>query len=211
MSTISVLIADDHPVVRQGLRTFLDLQEGLTVVGEAADGRQALRLIDRLHPDVVLLDLKMPQMGGLEVLEALTGVDDAPRVIVLTSVTDAQEVAPAIQAKAAGFLYKDVDPQSLAQAIRSVFEGQFLFAPQAVAAMAQTRPERPALNGLTDREREVLSLVAAGLSNRQIARQLSVAEKTVKTHLSSVFRKLDVADRTQAALYAVRHGLAGRS
>jgi len=203
--SVSVLIADDHPVVRQGLRTFLELQPGLRVVGEAAGGAEALRQIEELRPDVVLLDLHMPDLSGQEVLAALADRGDRTRVIVLTSVTDAREVTPAIKSGAAGFLYKDVDPESLARAIHSVHEGQVLFAPAAVAAMAAG--PAPQLSQLTDRERQVLSLVAAGLSNRQISTRLSVAEKTVKTHLSSIFRKLAVTDRTQAALYAVRHGL----
>ncbi|MFD0559337.1 LuxR family two component transcriptional regulator [Stackebrandtia endophytica] len=203
--SVSVLIADDHPVVRQGLRTFLELQPGLRIVGEAADGDETLQHIEKLHPDVVLLDLHMPGRSGQEVLAVLAERGDPARVIVLTSVTDSREVAPAIQAGAAGFLYKDVDPDSLARAIRSVHEGQVLFAPGAVAAMAAG--PAPQLSQLTDRERQVLSLVAAGLSNRQISTRLTVAEKTVKTHLSSIFRKLGVTDRTQAALYAVRHGL----
>ncbi|WP_109525039.1 response regulator [Nocardia aurea] len=210
---IRVLIADDHPVVRQGLRTFLDLQEDITVVGEARDGAEAVELVAELAPDVLLLDLRMPVLDGLGALERLSG--SATRVVVLTSVSDRSDVGPAMRAGAAGFLYKDVDPAALVQAVRAVHGGQVLLAPEAAeavlagaggAAGGGGAPPGPAL--LTEREREVLALIAAGRSNREIARSLAVAEKTVKTHVSNVLMKLGVQDRTQAALYAVRHGLA---
>jgi DNA-binding NarL/FixJ family response regulator len=203
---IRVLIADDHPVVRQGLRTFLDLQDDITVVGEAGDGAQAVELVGELSPDV-LLDLKMPVMDGLGALERLSG--GATRIVVLTSVSDPSDVGPAMRAGAAGFLYKDVDPTALVQAVRAVHGGQVLLAPEAAEAMLATAADAavPAPVPLTEREREVLALIAAGRSNREIARSLAVAEKTVKTHVSNVLMKLGVQDRTQAALYAVRHGL----
>ncbi|GAA2377804.1 response regulator transcription factor [Nonomuraea africana] len=199
---IQVLIADDHPVVRQGLRTFLDLQDDITVVGEAADGAEAVALVETLRPDVLLLDLKMPVLDGLGALERLGG--SATRVLVLTSVSDRSDVGPAMRAGAAGFLYKDVDPNALVQAVRAVHGGQVLLAPEAASAMLTA--EAPPVP-LTEREREVLRLIAAGRSNKEIARDLTVAEKTVKTHVSNVLMKLGVQDRTQAALYAVRHGL----
>ncbi|MEV4390482.1 response regulator transcription factor [Nonomuraea sp. NPDC049607] len=207
---IRVLIADDHPVVRQGLRTFLDLQDDITVVGEAADGAQAVELAGELAPDVLLLDLKMPVLDGLGALERLTG--SATRVVVLTSVSDRSDVGPAMRAGASGFLYKDVDPSALVQAVRAVHNGQVLLAPEAAEAMLSApvaaSAAAPGPAPLTEREREVLALIAAGRSNREIARSLAVAEKTVKTHVSNVLMKLGVQDRTQAALYAVRHGLA---
>ncbi|MDP9863569.1 MULTISPECIES: response regulator [Streptosporangium] len=209
---IRVLIADDHPVVRQGLRTFLDLQDDLEVVGEAADGTEALALVASLAPDVLLLDLKMPVLDGLGTLVGLGERGLSPRVLVLTSVSDREDVAPAMRAGASGFLYKDVDPVALVQAIRAVHGGQVLLAPEAAEAMLSAPASAPAAGGpvapLTDREREVLTLIASGRSNREIARELAVAEKTVKTHVSNVLMKLGVQDRTQAALYAVRHGLA---
>ncbi|MGC5009470.1 response regulator [Streptosporangium sp. DT93] len=221
---IRVLIADDHPVVRQGLRTFLDLQDDLEVVGEAADGAEAVALVESLAPDVLLLDLKMPVLDGLGALLSLAARGLSPRVLVLTSVGDPGGVAPAIRAGAAGFLYKDVEPAALVQAIRAVHGGQVLLAPEAAEAMlsgagplpapgaGRTGERRDERDGpvapLTDREREVLALIASGHSNREIARRLTVAEKTVKTHVSNVLMKLGVQDRTQAALYAVRNGLA---
>jgi len=204
---ITVLLVDDHRVVREGLRAFLDVQGDLEVVGEAADGRTAVEMATRLGPDVVLLDLKMPGMDGLEVLRELAGVGAAARVIVLTSYTDPASVVPALRAGAAGFLDKDVDPAALAHAIRSAHHGQVLLAPEMTAALlaADLRPER--LSALTPRELDVLGEIARGRSNREIARALGLSEKTVKTHVSAILMKLAVADRTQAALYAAKHGL----
>ena len=208
---IRVLIADDHPVVRQGLRTFLGVQDDIEVVGEAADGAEALALIESLEPDVLLLDLNMPGVDGQTALAELRARGLKTRVLVLTSVAESSLVLPAVRAGAVGYLYKDVDPQALVQAIRAVRDGNVLFAPEAAAAVMGG--ERPTggdhgIAELTEREREVLVHIAQGRSNREIARALVVSEKTVKTHVSNVLIKLGVADRTQAALYAVRHNLA---
>ncbi|WP_344594891.1 response regulator transcription factor [Actinomadura vinacea] len=207
---IKVLIADDHPVVRQGLRTFLGIQDDIEVVGEAEDGLAAVSLAESLRPDIVLMDLKMPGADGLAALTELRARGVTARVLVLTSVTERGHVLPAVQAGAAGYLYKDVDPQALVQAIRAVHDGHVLFAPDAAEAMVRADPAAPAERAvLTEREKEVLVQIARGRSNREIARALLVSEKTVKTHVSNLLMKLGVQDRTQAALFAVRHGLAG--
>lgn len=210
---IRVLIADDHPVVRQGLRTFLGIQDDIEVVGEAEDGTSAVTLAESLEPDIVLMDLKMPGADGLTALTELRARGVQARVLVLTSVTERGHVLPAVQAGAAGYLYKDVDPQALVQAIRAVHDGHVLFAPDAAEAMLRDGTadggggDDRGLAALTEREREVLVHIARGRSNREIARALVVSEKTVKTHVSNLLMKLGVQDRTQAALYAVRHGV----
>jgi DNA-binding NarL/FixJ family response regulator len=205
---ISVLIADDHPVVRQGLRVLLSVQGDIAVVGEAGDGRAAVDLATALAPAVILLDLKLPGLDGLEVLAELRDRGLPARVLVLTSAADPAAVTLAMRAGAAGFLYKDVDPDALVRAVRSVNDGNTLLAPEAAGLLIRAGAGRDAVRGLgalTGREREVLAQIAEGRSNREIARLLRVSEKTVKTHVSSVLAKLGVADRTQAALYAVRH------
>ena len=196
---ISVLIVDDHPVVRQGLRALLEVQDDITVVGEAGDGRAAVSLATALSPDIVLLDLKLPGMDGIAVLQPLSAA--GLRVLVLTSATDPVAASQAVRAGAAGVLYKDIDPDALVRAIRSVHDGNVLLAPEAASSLVRGS----AANTLTPREREVLAGIAEGRSNREIARVLRVSEKTVKAHVSSVLAKLGVQDRTQAAVYAVRH------
>jgi two-component system, NarL family, response regulator LiaR len=206
---VSVLIADDHPVVRQGLRTFLETQEGLEVVAEAADGGEAVELARQLVPDVVLMDLVMHGLDGVEATRRIREASPATKVIVLTSFDDDEKVFPSIKAGAAGYLLKDVRPQDLADAVRRVHAGEALLAPSVAAKLMQeVAAERPPANGLTERELEVLRLLARGLPNKQIARELVVSEKTVKTHVSNILAKLHLSDRTQAALYAVREGLA---
>jgi DNA-binding NarL/FixJ family response regulator len=196
---ISVLIVDDHPVVRQGLRALLEVQDDIVVVGEAGDGRAAVSLATSLSPDIVLLDLKLPGMDGIAVLQPLSAA--GLRVLVLTSATDPAAASQAVRAGAAGVLYKDIDPDALVRAIRSVHDGNVLLAPEAASSLVRGS----AANTLTPREREVLAAIAEGRSNREIARLLRVSEKTVKAHVSSVLAKLGVQDRTQAAVYAVRH------
>jgi DNA-binding NarL/FixJ family response regulator len=202
---ISVLIVDDHPVVRQGLRVLLEVQDGIAVAAEAGDGPAALALAAEHVPDVILLDLKLPGMDGIAVLGELAAHDSPSRVLVLTSMTEPAAAAAALRAGAAGVLYKDVDPDALVRAIRAVHDGHFLLAPEAAGSLLRSGRSGGGLDALTSREREVLAELAHGRSNREIARALHVSEKTVKTHVSSVLTKLGVADRTQAALVAVRH------
>jgi DNA-binding NarL/FixJ family response regulator len=204
---IRVLVVDDHPVVRQGLRTFLDLQDDITVVGESADGESCVADAETLAPDVILLDLRMPGVDGVAALHALRERGNPARVLVITSFTEPTSVLPAVRAGASGYVYKDVDPPALAAAIRSVHAGHVLLHPD-VARLLAAGDARPA--DLTPRERGVLVEVARGRSNREIARELSVSEKTVKTHVSAILAKLGVQDRTQAALHAVRTGLVER-
>jgi len=205
---IRVLIADDHQVVRQGLRSFLDVQDGIEVIGEAADGKECIALAESLAPDVILLDLKMPGVDGVEALRMLRDRRSKAKVLVVTSFTDLDAVVPAVRSGAAGYVYKDLDPAALASAIRSVYAGHVLL-PQDVAAalVAGGVSGSDAAARLTEREREVLAEIARGRSNREIARALVLSEKTVKTHVSAILMKLDLQDRTQAALYAVRHNL----
>ncbi len=208
---IRVLVVDDHPIVRQGLSTYLSSRPGLAVVGEAGDGDEAVAASGRLDPDVVLLDLVMPSGGGLDALRRLRAAGDRPRVIVLTSFSGDGHVVEAIRGGAAGYLLKDVAPADLEAAIRVVHGGGVLLDPSVVgsvmAEVARAEPP-PGVGELTARERQVLSLLAQGRSNRQLAAELYVSEKTVKTHVSSILAKLRLTDRTQAALFAVRHGLA---
>jgi DNA-binding NarL/FixJ family response regulator len=205
---MTVLIADDHPVVRQGLRVLLSLEDDIEVVGEVGDGAEAVVLAAALVPDVILLDLKLPVLDGLGVLAELRDRGLPSHTLVLTSVADQASVTVAMRAGAAGFLYKDVDPDALVRAVRAVHDGNTVLAPEAAGSLVRSRARSAAVAGLdalTPREREVLAQVAEGRSNREIARLLHMSEKTVKTHVSSVLAKLGVADRTQAALYAVRN------
>lgn len=210
---IRVLVVDDHAVVRQGLRTFLELQDDIEVVGEAADGELALTAAAALEPDVVLMDLVMPQLDGVSAIERLRERAPATRVIVLTSFLDEDKVLPAVRAGAAGYLLKDVQPLELVRAIRMVDRGEALLHPAVAARVLREVAGDGARAGrrelLTARELEVLSLLARGRANKAIAHDLGVAEKTVKTHVGNILGKLGLSDRTQAALYAVREGLVG--
>jgi DNA-binding NarL/FixJ family response regulator len=215
---IRVLITDDHAVVREGLRAFLELQDGLEVVGEAGDGEEAVTEAQRLGPDVILMDLVMPRLDGVAAMRQLRERTPRSRVIVLTSFLDDERLLPAIEAGAAGYLLKDVAPAQLAQAIRAAHAGETMIAPtvatRLVEAIAQRAAHSPPASSphaarLTRREHEVLELLAQGYANKRIARELGIAEKTVKGHVGRVLAKLGVADRTQAALMAMRDGLVG--
>jgi DNA-binding NarL/FixJ family response regulator len=208
---IRVLIADEHAVVREGLRAFLALQDDVEVVGEAADGEEAVSAVERLTPDVALVDLVMPRVDGIEAIRRIRAARPETRVIVLTSFGDEDKMLPAVRAGASGYLLKDVQPQELVGAIRTVHGGGTLLHPtvveELVREVSRDGARTPGDNPLTEREREVLALIARGRANKAIAFELGVAEKTVKTHVSHILAKLGVSDRTQAALYAVREGL----
>jgi NarL family two-component system response regulator LiaR len=208
---IRVLIADDHAVVREGLRAFLALQDDVEVVAEAADGEEAVDAVAGLTPDVALVDLVMPRVDGIEAIRRIRSTSPDTRVIVLTSFVDEDKMLPAVRAGAAGYLLKDVQPQDLVAAIRTVHGGGTLLHPavveELVREVSRDGERAPVDSPLTAREQEVLTLIARGRANKAIAFELGVAEKTVKTHVSSILAKLGVTDRTQAALYAVREGL----
>lgn len=209
---IKVLLVDDHQVVRRGLRTFLEVQDDIEVVGEASDGAEGVARAEELAPDVILMDVKMPGMDGIDALRKLRALDNPARVLVVTSFTEQRTVVPALRAGAAGYVYKDVDPDALAGAIRSVHAGHILLQPEVADALLSQEEANSGQgrgSSLTEREKEVLGLIADGRSNREIARALVLSEKTVKTHVSNILMKLDLADRTQAALWAVRHGVTG--
>ena len=211
---IRVLLVDDHAVVREGLRNFLALQDGLEIVGEASDGNEAIEQAQRLEPDVILMDLVMPGLDGIGAMRQLRARSPASRVIVLTSFLEDERVLPAIQAGAAGYLLKNVEPAELARAIRAAHAGEAIIDPTAAARLVQAiaddaRPRIEEPERLTRRERDVLELIARGQSNKRIALELGISEKTVKTHVGHLLAKLGVTDRTQAALMAVEEGLVG--
>lgn len=208
---IRVLLVDDHQMVRQGLHYFLSTQPGFDVVGEADDGAMAIPLVARLQPDVILMDLVMPEVDGLEATCQILAQHNDVQILVLTSYIDDQRVVSAINCGASGYLIKDVNPQELARAIRAVARGEVYLQGEAATHLANAmRPDsgeaqEPLPEVLTEREVEVLTLVARGLSNRDIAGALSISLKTVKGHVSSILQKLELESRVQAALYALRH------
>ncbi|HSB67224.1 MAG TPA: response regulator transcription factor [Anaerolineales bacterium] len=210
---IKVLIVDDHQVVRQGLRTFLELLDDITVIGEAQDGRQAVELVRTLNPDVVLMDLVMPHMDGITAIEQVRSLRLPTKVIALTSFSEDDKVFPAIQAGAESYLLKDVSPEDLAEAIRAVHRGEARLHPditrKLMQQVSQIRAESQdnSLNELTEREKEVLRMVAQGSNNREIAQKLFISEKTVKTHVSNILGKLNLEQRTQLVIYAIKNKL----
>ncbi|MBI5929575.1 MAG: response regulator transcription factor [Chloroflexi bacterium] len=205
--TIRVLIADDHAVVRQGLKMFLSLNSDFEIIGEATNGAEALRMAHQLNPDVVLMDLLMPEMDGITATAAIRRELPDTEVIALTSVLEDKSVTGAIRAGAIGYLLKDTESDELIRAIKAAANGQVQLSPKAAARLMREirTPESP--ESLTDRETEVLRLLAQGKANKEIAAELVIGEKTVKTHVSNILSKLNVSSRTQAALYAVRIGL----
>jgi DNA-binding NarL/FixJ family response regulator len=204
--TVQVLVVDDHAMVRKGLVQLLSAAEGLEVVGEAADGREAVEQVDALVPDVVLMDLQMPEMDGVSATREITA-RGRTQVLVLTSFSDTDRIVDALDAGAVGYMLKDAEPDDLIEAVRSVARGDSPLHPRVARQLLTARSRRPAVAALTAREREVLELVRDGLANKQIARRLGISERTVKAHLTSVFSAIGVADRTAAALWAERNPL----
>ncbi len=209
---IRLMIVDDHAVVREGLRAFLGLQEDVEVVGEAADGSAALEQAELLRPDVILMDLVMPRLDGVSAMRELRARLPESRVIVLTSFLEDERLLPAIEAGAAGYLLKDTEPSELARAIRAAHAGEAVIDPTVAARLVRALSKRTATaadrsSALTKRELEVLALIGQGRSNKRIALELGISEKTVKAHVGHLLAKLGVADRTQAAVLAVRQGL----
>ena len=219
---IGVLLVDDHTVVRQGLRMFIEMQKDMEVLGEGSNGVEAVELALRLDPDVILLDLLMPQMDGVEATRKILENNPHSRVLILTSFGEDDHIFPAIRAGAQGYLLKDILPADLVQAIRETYQGKAQLHPDvarrlmmAVSGDAPVKEPKPAslpneLQGLTDREREVLEQIAQGSTNREIAEKMVISEKTVKTHVSNLLDKLGLEDRTRAAIWALKHGLGSK-
>lgn len=209
---IRVLVVDDHAVVRKGIRALLETEPGMTAAGEAADGLEAVAETERLKPDVVLMDLVMPEVDGVEAIRRIRAKNPEAAILVLTSFGSDDKLFPAIKAGALGYLLKDASPEELLQAIRDAAKGRTALSPKVASRLlvefSRDRAELPPPDTLTDREIEVIRRVARGLSNTEIGAELFISEATVRTHVSSILAKLDLANRTQAALYALREGIA---
>jgi len=211
VESIRILIADDHAVVREGLRALIEVEPGMELVGEAADGIEAVQKARSLHPDVILLDLVMPRMGGIEAIGEIKAQDPGARILVVTSFAEDDKVFPAIKAGALGYLLKDSTPRELIRAILDVYQSEPTMHPTIARKLMRElqRPSElpPTEEPLSERELEVLSLVARGLSNQDIGEKLFISERTVRSHVSNILSKLHLANRTQATLYALREGL----
>lgn len=212
MNMIKILLADDHLVVLQGLRFFLETQQEFEIAGEATNGREAVELVQKLAPDVVLMDLMMPEMDGIEATKAIKSIREETKIIVLTSFADQDHVLPALRAGAEGYQLKDIDPDELARTIRAAYRGEKMLHPQATQQLlSQVTGEKESekkkqIEELTAREKDVLRQITLGKSNKEISSDLYITEKTVKTHVSNILSKLAVHDRTQAAILAMKNG-----
>jgi DNA-binding NarL/FixJ family response regulator len=209
---ITVVLADDHALVRRGLEKLLGADPDIEVVGTAANGVEAVRIVAETKPDVVLMDLQMPELDGVEATRKIVSeaeADDPPQVVVLTSFSDTERIVAAIDAGAVGYLLKDTEPEDLLEGVRAAARGESPLHPRAARQLltARTKQTPTTTVDLTPRENEVLGLVRNGLANKQIARRLGISERTVKAHLTSTFQRIGVTDRTQAALWAERHGI----
>jgi NarL family two-component system response regulator LiaR len=209
--SIRVMVVDDHPVVRRGIKSLLSEEEDIQIVGEAENGKDALQKLKSLKPDVILMDLVMPEMNGIEAIEKITAFYPDMRILVMTSFAADDKVFPSIKAGALGYLLKDSDPEDLIRMIRQVYRGELSIHPTIARKVIQelNRPAKEPLtpSPITEREEEILQLLAQGLENNEIAEQLVVREATVRTHVSNILRKLQLANRVQATLYALRTGL----
>ena len=205
---IRLLLAEDHPVVRAGLEKLVANEDDIELVGSAANGAEAVALVDELHPDVVLMDLSMPVLDGVEATRRIVSAHDSDvRVVVLTSFADRDQIMAALDAGASGYLLKDAEPEDITRGIRSAARGEAPLAPKAAREVLAARGERRPVADLSKREEDVLRLVARGHPNKVIARELSISEKTVKAHLTHIFQRIGVSDRTQAALWAQRNSV----
>ncbi len=206
---IRVLLVDDHKLVRAGLQSLIESTDDLGVVGAASDGAEAVTLVDALAPDLVLMDLSMPGVDGVEATRRIVAAHPEVQVLVLTSFSDGERVRRALDAGAVGYLLKDADPEDLLDGLRAVVRGESPLDPRAARAMLQTRPTARG-DDLTEREREVLDLITKGMANKQIAHALNISDSTVKAHVGSIFQRIGVADRTSAAIWAERNARAPR-